>query len=211
MKLQRLAGYGPAAAFVSAGSLLLFFVIAQFGLLIAQAVPGIYVPLSIIFMLALWLWVGALAVVVLDLEWLDHPATSTRWFQVARVATLIAVVAPLVLAIAIITNAGVTLQAPSYFLIFCGIGVSLLIHNLDGRRAGLLHGVLPWLGIVTAAFYILVGISYGSFLFTPVLYMTGFYLLQVGQVLYIAWAIWLGVKLSRSKSAATAMVPAPTH
>jgi hypothetical protein len=48
--------------------------------------------MTIVWFFALWLWLGALAVVVFDLEWLEHPATSTRWFQVAHWATSAALV-----------------------------------------------------------------------------------------------------------------------
>lgn len=211
MKLHRLAGYGPIAAYFSAGSLLVFFFLQQFGAALAQVAPGIYVPMAVVFFLALWLWVGSLAVVVLDLEWTEHPATSTSWFQIARWATLVAVLAPVVLGISLVTNIGVPLQPPAYLLIFGGVGITLLIHNLDGRRAGLLHGVLPWLGTITGAAYVVAGIGFGSFLLTPIFYMTGFNVLMLGQALYIVWAIWMGVKLNTSKAAAPTMAMSATH
>lgn len=62
---------------------------------------------------------------------------------------------------------------------------------------GLIQGVLPWLGIATGVAYVVAGIGFATF------FMVGWNALLVGQVLYIVWAIWLGVKLSRSK--------APTH
>lgn len=96
MKLQRLAGYGPIASFVSAASLLVFFVIQQ---LPPTATQSVYVPVEIAFLLALFLWVAALTVVVFDLAWLEHPATSTRWFRVAQVALLVAMVMPGILAL----------------------------------------------------------------------------------------------------------------
>lgn len=96
-------------------------------------------------------------------------------------------------------------------MIFGGVGLTLLIHNLDGRRAGLLHGVLPWLGTVTGVAYIVAGIGFGSFLLTPIFYMTGFNVLVLGEALYIFWAIWMGIKLNTSKAAALTMAVSATH
>src|SRR5215472_9174016 len=153
MQLQRLAGYGSTAAYVSAGSLLVFVLIGQLGSAILKAAPGVFIPMEVVFVLALWLWIAGLAIVVSHLEKLEHPATATRWLRVARGATLVALVMPVPIIISLIANAGVPVQAPSYLLIYCGVGIGLLSHNLGARRAGLLHGVLPWLGIVTGVAY----------------------------------------------------------
>ena len=91
MKLRRLAGYGPIAAYVSAGALFIFFFILIFGTPISQNAPGIAVPMTVVYIFALWVWLAALTVVVLDLEWLElrpqhppnvHQARARR--QVAR-------------------------------------------------------------------------------------------------------------------------------
>jgi len=207
MKLKRLAGYGPLAAFVTAGSLLLYAAIDQLGSAIAQAAPGLLAPMEYVYFVAVPLWVVALAVVVFDLEWIEHPKTSTRRLQVARAATLVALVMPVVLDIGLIAKAGVILQSPSYLLLYGGIATSLLIHNFDGRRAGVLHGVLPWLGMAAGLAYAIAGIGFGMFLIPgigPSAYMVGFNTLLLGQVLYVAWAVWMGVTLSRSRALGTA-------
>lgn len=201
MKLQRLAGYGPTAAYASAASLFLFYFILVFGTPIAQAAPAIAVPMTIVYILALWAWLGGLAVVVFDLEWLEHPATSTIWFQFAHWATLVALIVPVVLGLALIAGFGVLVQV-SFYLIFILVGISLLIHNIDARRVGLLSGILPWLGIITGASYIVAGLCIWSLV--PV----GFAGLILGQTFYIAWAIWMGMRLSSSRTAATT-TPAP--
>ena len=201
MKLQRLAGYGPTAAYVSAGSLFLFFFILIFGYPIAQAASWIAIPMTIVWFFALWLWLGALAVVVFDLEWLEHPATSTRWFQVAHWATLVALVVPVLLGIGLIANSG-TIVSISFLLIGLTVGISLLIHNLDARRAGLLGGAMPWLGVATGVAYILAGFGIATSL--PPL---GFTALILAQTFYIAWAVWMGAKPSGSKATTTAAAP----
>jgi hypothetical protein len=106
VKLRRLAGYGPTAAYLSAGSLFVFFFILILCYPIAQAASWDAIPMTIVWFFALWLWLGALAVVVFDLEWLEHPATSTRWFQIAHWATLAALVVPVLLGIGLIANSG---------------------------------------------------------------------------------------------------------
>ena len=202
MKLQRMAGYGPTAAYVSALSLALFFFILIAGNAIAQAVPALIAPMTVVYLLALWLWLAAFAVVVFDLEWLEHPATSTRWFQIAHWATLAGAMAPVVLVLGLIARS-TFLSALAVLVIGACVGVSMLVHNIDGRRAGLLRGWLPWVGIISGVGLILAGI--GIPLALPPVGFTG---LIVGQVLYIAWGIWMGTTLSRAKH--TAPAPAPT-
>lgn len=197
MKLQRLAGYGPTAAFVSAAALFLFFFILVFGTPIAQNAPGIAVPMTIVYFLAFWVWLGGLAVVVFDLEWLEHPATSTTWFRVAHWATLVALVVPVALGIGLIAGAGGLVQA-SFFVTFALVGLSLLIHNIDASRAGLLKGALPWLGVVTGAAYVVAGLGIGT------ISGIGFGALIIGQTFYIAWAAWMGMTLSTARATASA-------
>ena len=199
MKLQRLAGYGPTAAYVSALSLFVFFFVLILGYPISQVAPGLSLVLNILWFFGLWLWVGAFAVVVFDLEWLEHPSTSTRWFQIAHWATLVAVVVPVVLGIALIIGSPF-LGALCVLVIGVCVGISLLVHNIDARRAGLLKGNLPWVGVVAGVAYILAGI--GIAISLPPL---GFTALILGMTFYIAWAIWLGVKLGAAKNA----TPAP--
>src|SRR5262245_28619720 len=127
MKLQRLAGYGPAAAYVSAGSLLVFVLVGRLGNAIPQAVPGMVVPVEIVFFLALWLWLGCLAVMGSDLDRLARPGTCTRWLQVARVAMLVALVMPVPTMMGLIVNAGVVVPAPSFLLVYGGVGISHLV------------------------------------------------------------------------------------
>jgi fatty acid desaturase len=104
----------------------------------------------------------------------------------------------------LLINAGVPLLAPTYFLLYGSVGLTLLIHNLDARRAHILRGVLPWLGMVTAVFFLLAGIGYAIFLFGGP-FAIGWNSLQLGVLLYIVWAIWMGIHLIRSKAPAPAI------
>jgi hypothetical protein len=195
VKLQKLAGYGSTAGFVSAGSQLVFLFLLLFGYPIINAVPALNFPVFLVWFLALWLWLAAFAVLVLDLEWLEHPATSTRWFQVAHWATLAAVFLPVLFGIAIVTNNG-TLGTIVVSLLSLCVGLSLLIHNIDALRAGLVRGTLPWIGIVDGVAFLLVAIGIYAGI--------GILALWIGLVFYIAWAIWMGVRLRRTKAIPTA-------
>jgi hypothetical protein len=208
VKLQRLAGFGPIAALVSAGALFVLFVIEEFNNEILTVIGSVaYVTQAIVFFLLLWLWVAAFWVVAFDLEWIEHPKTSTYTLQVARGLTFIAMVMPAMLLLDVLLNLPLIFQVGPNALIWGGVGISILVHNWEARRAGILHGVLPWLGIVSGAAMAVAGIGYA--LFVPIGLMALFFqiainFLLLGQVLYMVWAIWLGVKLARSKVIAPA-------
>ena len=204
MKLQRLAGFGPTAAFVSAASMLVWFVLEEAGNSIVAAAPGLLVPTVIVMTLAQFLWIAGLAVVVFDLEWLEHPATSTSRIRIAQVATLVALLMPIPIAIAPFTL-GLALQAPAFFLLFAGVATTVLVHMFEGRRARLLHGALPWFGIVIGVLYALCAVGYIGILLPGIgmsVFMGGFDTNLFTEVLYIVWATWMGVDLVRSKTPA---------
>jgi hypothetical protein len=215
VKLQRLAGFGPIAALVSAGALFVLFVIEEFNNAILTVIGSVpYVTQAIVFFLLLWLWVAALSVATFDLEWIEHPRTSTPRLQVARGLTFIAMVMPAVLLLALLLNLPLIFQVVLNALTWGGVGISILVHNWEARRAGILHGVLPWLGIVSGVAMTLAGIGYA--LFVPngtraLFFLIAINFLLLGQVLYMVWAIWLGVKLARSKVAALATLASPAH
>ena len=205
MTLQRLAGYGPIAAFVSAGGL---FVYAIF-----QVVPVpanlLNVALPVLF-LSMFAWAAGLTVTVVDLQWMEHPATSTRWIRAALLAAIAAMVAPLLMAFGIYTNLGYpyTVEVGASLLLL-GIGFSILVHSLEARRTRLLHGALPWIGIVTGVCFLYLGILQFIYMFTPVLVMGFVYAFQPSLLLYFIWAIWMGVHLVRSKAPAPAKAAVP--
>ena len=202
MKLQRLAGFGPAAAFVSAVALVVTALFQQVAL-----PPGLLVAEEIVYLLTFFVWAGSLTVTFFDLEWLEHPATSTGLFRIALAAILIAMVMPGVIALVIFARLPIPLEIP-WAVMLAAIGVSLLIHNLEARRAQLLHGALPWIGIVAGGFFTYLGILEFVYMFTPVLLMGFVYGMPVAQLLYMVWAIWMGVHLVRARSKAKAPAPA---
>lgn len=196
MKLKRLAGYGPVAALVSAASLLVVAFIQQ-----VAVPPSLFVAAAITFLVAIFIWTGSLTVTLFDLEWMEHPATSTALFRIGLGAILLAMVMPGVLAL--VTFAGLPVPyAIPWTLLFVGVGASLLIHNIEGRRVRLLHGVLPWIGIVAGAGFVYLGILQFIVMFTPALVMGFFYGLPITQLLYLVWTIWLAVHLIRGKAPA---------
>lgn len=200
MKLQRLAGFGPIAAFISAAGLLGF---AVFGLVpIPPSIVSVALP---IYFFTIFAWAGGLTVTLVDLEWMDHPATSTRWVKSALVAAIVATVMAPVLYVAQMTQAGLPYSAElSSALILFGIGYGVLVHSLQARKHRLLHGVLAWLGIVVGALFVYLGVLQFIYMFTPKLVMGFVYAFQPSQLLYLVWAIWMGVHLVRSKAPAAA-------
>ena len=194
MKLQRLAGYGPIAAFVSAAALLVVAVIQQ-----VMVPPSIFVATAIAFLVLIAIWVGALTVTLFDLEWLENPKTNSGLFRVALGASLVAMLMPGL--IALITFAGVAVPFPiPYAVLFIGVGFALLVHNIEGRRAGLLQGTLPWIGIGAGAGFVYLGVLQSLVLFTTNFVMFWYPALVPTQLLYLVWVIWMGVHLIRSKT-----------
>lgn len=196
MKLQRLAGYGPIAAFVSATALFVIAVIQQ-----VMIPPSIFLVTAIVYLVVIATWVGGLTVTLFDLEWLEHPKTNTGLFRVALGAALLAMLMPAF--IALIQFAGVAVPyAIPYVVLWLGVGFALFVHNIEGRRAGLLHGVLPWIGMAAGVGFVYLGVVQSFVLFTMAFVMFWYNALLPTQVLYLVWAIWMGVHLIRSKTPA---------
>jgi hypothetical protein len=194
MKLQRLAGYGPIAAFVSAAALFVVAIIQQ-----VMIPPSIFLVTAIVFLILLTTWVGALAVTLFDLEWLEHPKTNTSLFRAALAASLVAMAMPAL--IGLIQFAGVPVPFPiPYVVLWLGVGFTLLVHNIEARRVGLMRGALPWIGIAAGAGFIYLGVLQSFVLFTTAFVMGWYYGLILTQVLYLTWSIWLGVHLLRAKA-----------
>jgi hypothetical protein len=221
MRLQWIAGHGSSAALVSAGAVAVDFAIEQVDS--SGYAPAFAIATPVGYFLALWLWLGALNVMLFDLERRERPASGARVLLVLRVLALLAIVISVLVLIAILTPRDLSV-AWLYGLMFLAVGAVLLVYNIEARRARLLHGALPWLGMVTGVAHLVVGLGYAAWYITPdvgIPVLIGLHLgiIQVGttpvvidvnarylaQLLYIVWAIWLGVTLRRTR----AVAPAP--
>jgi hypothetical protein len=221
MRLQWIAGHGSSAAFVSAGAVTAYFAIEQVDS--SGYAPAFAIAIPVGYFLALWLWLGALNVMLFDLERRERPATGARVLLVPRVLALLAIVISVLVLITVLTQTNSRLPW-LYGFMFLAVGAVLLVHNIEARRARLLHGGLPWLGMVAGVAYLVVGLGYATWFITPdvgIQVLIGLHLgiIQVGttpavidvnarylaQLLYIVWAIWLGVTLRRTG----AVAPAP--
>ena len=207
MRLDKLRGYGPWFAF--AVPFLFLFTMGYWVFLIAVALPeGQPAPSWFGAAVALWLVLWGLIVlaglvVAVDLEWIEHPRTNTPMTYVALGGMVVATLAFIVFLVDGFVN---FLGAGGYlviaFLVSAGFGVYLVVINLVGMRAGLLGRVLPWLGIVSGALFlmaallIVVGLPEGAgFGFFP------------GAALYFGWSLCLGFRL-RGKAPEPAKVAA---
>ena len=200
--MKRLAGYYPIAAFVSAGSLLVYFFLEEAGNAIATAAPSMLYVLQFVQVATLWLWAAGLVTVTIS--------TDSASTLAVRVAAAVALIAPIPIGVAPLTPLGIALQAPSFLLLFLSAATMLLAYNLDARRAGRLHGALPWLGIGVGVAYAISAVLYFGILTPNVgmdVFMTGFNVNLAAEIAYMVWAIWTGVKLTRTK---TAISPAPS-
>ena len=207
MRLDKLRGYGPWFAF--AVPFLFLLTMAYFVFLLSVVVPldqaapewfGVLVAVWVV----LWaLIVLAGLVVAIDLEWIEHPRTNTPMTYVAlggmAVSTL-AFIAFLLDGVVDFLGNGFGFLAVA-FLTFAGIGVYLVVINVVGRRAGLLGRVLPWIGIVSGAFFLIAALTVvagigdaSGFGFFP------------GWALYLGWSLWLGFKL-RGKAPEPQLLP----
>lgn len=205
MKLQRLAGFGPYAAFVSVAAMLVIGTVQN-----APLPPSLFVPAFISYLVAFFVFAASLSVTLFDLEWLEHPATSTPMIRIGQGAMLVAIASPVLVAVTFFAQLPIALLEIAWTLLLVGSGAGLLIHCIEARRARLLHGALAWIGIVDGAFYIYLGVLQFIYIFTPKLVMGFIYGLPVTQFLYLVWAVWMGIHLirSRSKAKATTQVAA---
>lgn len=195
MKLDKLAGFGPTAAFVIGVAGILFGLCLLFGTAIHNASAAAGDVVTVVEFICFWVIPIALLVVALDLEWIEHPATTDFWLAASHIAAIAAIVLPIVVAVSgllrIFVLAGVAALATVIL-----VGLVLLIHNAEARRAGLLHGPLLWIGYISGVGLIATG-------FLPLLFPVGAIGLIVGLVALIIWSIWLGTLLRGAKQLAT--------
>jgi len=197
MRLDKLRGYGPWFAF-AVPFLFLFSMGFIFGVTVLAfpaepgGQPASWFGVAVGVWLVLWaLIVLSGLVVAIDLEWIEHPRTNTPMTYVGlagMAASTLAFLFFLADGIFNLTNQIVFLT--DAFVVFAGIGVYLVAMNLVGMRAGLLGRILPWIGVVAGALFlvaallIVVGLADGAGLaFFP------------GWALYLGWSLWLGFRL----------------
>jgi hypothetical protein len=208
MRLNALAGFGPTAAFVSGGSMLVALFTFIFAPAVFQNNFGLEIVFAIFLLLAMTLWPAALLVVGVDLEWLEHEATHTGWMQASLIAGFIAIFLPVLFVLSVVFAGTGNLPSLPIGLLGVALGFFLWIQNREARKAGLLHGVLPVIGLISGVAFLVMGVS---FLLTFV--FAGFFLTAllgwfVGTISYCFWSIWLGVFLQSAKQLPT-VAPAP--
>lgn len=197
MKLNRLAGQGPRAAIASGLAAVVVILDVLFGRSLSGAAGTL---VGVLMFLSLTVMLGGLAIAGLDLDWMAHPDTHNGRMLASLWFATIGAMLPLLLALASLGQTRGWLTQ----LIVCLMGLTAggftILHNLEGRRARLLSGPLPWLGIAAGALFLVfwLGILIAS---TP-LVAAGLF---PGLVLYAAWSIWLGVRLGRQPVPAAAL------
>jgi hypothetical protein len=197
MRLNRLAGQGPRAAIASGVAAVLVLLVAIFGPSVS-GVAGTLVGLLLI--LSLTVLLGGLAVAGLDLDWMEHPDTHSGRLMASLLFATFGSLTPLLLALAAVGRAPAWLMQ----LILCLSGLTAggftILHNLEGRRAGLIGGALPWVGISAGVLFLVFWL--GVLLASIPLIAVGLF---PGLILYAGWAIWIGVLLGRKPVPAAAL------
>lgn len=211
MKLQKLAGHGASAAFVSGGAMLVGALIFIFGPALADpAHPDtdrtIFIVLSVLMALMFSIWPAALVVLGSDLEWREHPATHTSRMDQSLWAVMIAAVMPLLIFLIILIAPDTAWPLVPAAVMAAGISFFLVIHNAEARKAGLLRGVLPWIGSTCGAAFLLMAIGLLLGTGSPYLLFLAFFGWFIGSTCFIFWSIWLGIALWRKPKPTSAPV-----
>lgn len=202
---ERLARFGSQAAYVSAAALLAFFLLQQYGSDLGASGPVAYTTLIALFDLALWAFIGALFVLALHLESRSDvasaPPSIRSRLRIGRRALAVALVLPVLLVLGQLLDQGLFI-ALAYGVIFVGVGIGIFVYNGEARRLGLEGGVLTWFGLLAAGAFVIAGIGFAAVLIgLEVLFVIGFYVLLIGEILYVGWATWLAGNLRRAEPA----------
>jgi hypothetical protein len=195
MRLDKLRGYGPwfafAVPFLFLFSMGYIVVVHSIGHLSSNTAPPAWIgPAEAIWILLWALIILAGLVVALDLEWIEHPRTNTPMTYVGLAGMAIASLGFVVILFGAALNiANDAVFAIAGLCLFAGMGVYLVVMNLVGLRANLLGRVLPWIGIVSGALFLIPVLA----LFVP---GNGVLLLIFpAWALYLGWSLWLGFRL----------------
>jgi hypothetical protein len=206
MRLDKLRGYGPWFAFAVPFLFLLsmgyIVVVFSIGNVSANSQPPAWFGPAVAIWFLLWaLMILAGLVVALDLEWIEHPRTNTPMTYVGLAGTVVASLGFLVVLLgAVLKLPNGIVWAIAWFCIFAGLGIYMVVMNLVGLRANLLGRVLPWIGIVSGALFLI-----AVLMLVVGLGPTGLWVLPVfpAWALYLGWSLWLGFRL-RGKAPAPA-------
>jgi hypothetical protein len=208
MRLDKLRGFGPWFAF-AVPVLFLFasgywvFLTDQPARAAVRQLIAVILPRgqpALSYGTAVELWFVLLALIVLaglvvaiDLEWIEHPRTQTPMTYVALAGMVIATFAFITFLVDGFANFGVVSEAllpVAAVLVSAGLGVYLVVINLVGKRVGLLGRVLPWLGAVSGALFLIAALS----IVVGLPEVAGFGFVP-GVALYAGWSLWVGFRL----------------
>jgi hypothetical protein len=199
MRLRMLVGMGPQAAIVSGVAM----AVAVLDWIFASArfsAGGLGLAAALLFVLAATVWLAAMAVAGVDIDWMAHPDTHNGRLLASLWLAIAGTFLPPLLAVALVAG------SPAWVtqLLLCLVGLVAagftVLHNLEAHRVKILTGVLPWLGIVSGIFFLVFWL--GVLIGLPLLTGFGFF---IGGILYAGWAIWLGVRLRRGPAPIAAL------
>jgi hypothetical protein len=205
MRLDKLRGYGPWFAFSI--PFLVLFTMGYLAVISSMAIstsseagpPAWFgIATAVLFILFGLIVIAGLAVAI-DLEWIEHPQTNTAWTYVGLVAYAVAALAFVLYFVEGFFNQyDWAVFVVTVMAFFGGLGLYLVVMNVVGMRAGLLGRVLPWVGILSGALFVLAA------LMIPIHWVDTSGLAAFPSLaLYLAWSLWLGFRL-RGKSPAPA-------
>lgn len=147
---------------------------------------------GVLFVLLSTVWLAAMAVTGLDLDWIAHPDTHNGRLLASLWLALGGTLLPSLIAVSVLLSGPGWVQQLLLCLVGLVAGGFTILHNLEAHRVGILRGVLPWLGILSGIFFLV--FWFGMLIGLPLLVGFGY---LVGGILYSCWAIWLGVRLAR--------------
>ena len=188
---------GPRAAIVSGVSILVALLTWIFLSALFSTSDGVGLVSTLVFVVALTLWLAGMAIAGLDIDWMAHPDTHSGRLLASLWLAVTGIFLPPLIALAFMAGAPQSVLQLLVCLLGLAAGGFTVLHNLEALRAGILSGPLPWLGIVAGLAFLVFWL--GTLIQLPVLMAAGFF---TGAVCYAGWSIWLGLELGRTAPAA---------
>jgi len=185
------------AAIVSGVSLVVCLLVLMFGPVLAPVLNTISITLVAFAAVAAATWPAALVVVGLDLDWLEHPQTHTGRMRLSLYAVALAAITfpTFGVLVAVFSTSNSTLPELGLVVLGACIAFFLLVQNWEARRAGLLHGVLPWLGLVAGGCFALMSAASLAGQVSPIFFGLAYLAFFAGSICFVFWSIWLGLRL----------------